>query len=93
MRLGPRLLFLGLGLFATSQLIHSAQPEPTEPPRFRVGVDAIRMDVVVTDRDGNLVTDLTAADFEVRQDGKVQAVTLARYVPLDVTAPAALSTR
>ena len=93
MRFGPRLLFIGLGLLAASPLIHSAQPEPPEPPRFRVGVDAIRMDVVVTDADGHLVTDLTAADFEVRQDGKVQAVTLARYVPLDVAAPAALSSR
>ena len=35
---------------------------------------------VVTDHDGNLVTDLTADDFEVRQDGKVQPITLAQYV-------------
>jgi VWFA-related protein len=56
-------------------------------------VDAVRLDVVVTDRDGSLVTDLTVDDFEVRQDGKVQQVTLARYVPVDVAPPTPLGLR
>ena len=42
-----------------------SQPQPV----FRVGVDAVRIDAVVTDKDGRIVTDLTAKDFELRQDG------------------------
>lgn len=53
-----------------------------EAPRFRVGVDAVRIDAVVTDRDGLTVSDLTADDFEVRQDGKRQKVTFAQFVPV-----------
>jgi VWFA-related protein len=56
-------------------------------PRFRVGVDAVRIDAVVTDRDGRIVSDLTADDFEVRQDGKLQKVTFAQFVPVLADAP------
>lgn len=59
-----------------------AVQQSPEPPRFRVGVDAVRIDAVVTDRGGRIVTDLTADDFEVRQDGKRQAVTFAQFVPV-----------
>ncbi len=82
---GAGVLFLLL--LSSSGGIHGAQHQP-DPPRFRVGVDVVRIDAVVTDRDGNLVTDLTADEFEVRQDGDVQVVTLARYVPADGAAPA-----
>jgi VWFA-related protein len=88
-----RLVPFAVLFLATVTLIHGAQDPSPEPPRFRVGVDAIRLDVVVTDDDGNLVTDLTADDFEVRQDGRLQQITLARYVPVDVGPPAALSSR
>ncbi len=59
-----------------------SQPQPV----FRVGVDAVRIDAVVTDKDGRVVTDLTAKDFELRQDGKVQNITLARFVPVQTSA-------
>jgi VWFA-related protein len=52
-----------------------------------VGVDAVRIDAVVTDRDGRTVPNLTAADFEVRQDGKLQSVTFAQFMPV-LTGPA-----
>ena len=91
--IAPRLVVFGLVLFVCTELIGSAQPPSSDPTRFRVGVDAIRLDVVVTDGDGNLVTDLTADDFEVRQDGKPQQVTIARYVPVDAEPPATLDSR
>ena len=50
------------------------------PPTFRGGVDAVSVDVIVTDRNGQPVRDLTAADFEVREEGDPQTVTSFRLV-------------
>ena len=49
--------------------------QQTEPPVFRVQVDAIELDAFVTDSLGNPVTDLTADDFEVLEEGRPQAIT------------------
>ena len=62
-------------------VVVSGQSSP-EPPRFRVAVDVVSIDAVVTDRRGEVVRDLTATDFEVFQDGKRQKVTLAQFVPV-----------
>lgn len=43
------------------------------PPTFRTDASYVLTDVFVT-ADGKPVTDLTAADFEVREDGVVQAI-------------------
>jgi len=43
-------------------------------PTFRGGVDLVTFGVTVTDKRGNLLTDLTAEDFEVIEDGKPQQV-------------------
>ena len=90
-----RLVFAAAAVVAAFDLAGRAQPAPQspEPPRFRVAVDAIRLDVVVTDGDGNLVTDLRPDEFEVTQDGTPQPVTLARYVPVERRPPAALPSR
>jgi Ca-activated chloride channel homolog len=42
---------------------------------FRSGIDLVNIGVTVTDKKGNLVSDLTAEDFEVIEDGKKQTVT------------------
>ena len=41
---------------------------------FRAGVDLTTFGVTVTDRKGNIVTDLTKDDFEIVEDGKPQAI-------------------
>src|SRR5262245_7630185 len=43
-------------------------------PVFRTGVDLTTFAATVTDRKGNIVTDLTRADFEVIEDGKPQTI-------------------
>ncbi|HEY6548201.1 MAG TPA: VWA domain-containing protein [Vicinamibacteria bacterium] len=59
----------------------SAPPDAREVPLVvRLGIDLVQVDAVVTDKKGRAVTDLGAADFEVRQDGRVQAVTQAFYM-------------
>jgi len=46
-----------------------------QQPVFRSGIDLVNFSVTVTDKKGNLVTDLTAEDFEVYEDGRRQTVT------------------
>ena len=41
---------------------------------FRAGVDLTTFGVTVTDRKGNIVTDLTKDDFQILEDGKPQTV-------------------
>jgi len=48
---------------------------PQEKAVFTVSVDLVQMDVIVTDSDGRHVTDLTAEDFTILQDGHPQEIT------------------
>lgn len=47
-----------------------------QQPVFRGTGDAVRLFVTVTDRDGRLVTALARDDFEVRDEGQPQPITL-----------------
>ena len=58
-----------------------AQPRP-ETPTFRVAVDYVEVDVLVTDDNGRYVRDLKKEDFQIFEDGKPQ--TLANFVPIDI---------
>ena len=55
-----------------------AQQAPPAPERpqvtFRTAIDAVTVDVIVTDKQGNPVTDLTAADFEIKENNKLQTI-------------------
>lgn len=89
-------IVLTAGLLSTTGVMHggqqpAAEPQrPTEATRFRIGVDAVRIDAVVVDREGRTVPNLTAADFEVRQDGKIQTISFVEYMPvMSGPAPAA----
>src|SRR3977135_357044 len=52
-----------------------------QQPVFRGAGDAVRVFVTVTDRDGRLITTLSQTDFEVRDDGKPQPITLFDNTP------------
>jgi VWFA-related protein len=58
--------------------------QPTQPS-FRVEANFVRVDVYPTHADGTPVTDLTANDFELLEDGKPQAVTQFEHVALSTT--------
>src|SRR5215211_6711300 len=47
-----------------------------QPPVFRGGGEVVRVFVTVMDRDGRLVTALSQNDFEIRDEGKPQPITL-----------------
>jgi len=51
-----------------------------EPLQIKLSVNEIRIDVVVLDRRGNPVTDLTAEDFEILQDNKRQNILSSVYI-------------
>ena len=63
------------------------QPPEEQPqqPTFRAEINFVRVDVIVTDRDGNPVTDLEADDFEVFEDDTPQTIDSFRLVRLTGT--------
>lgn len=65
----------------------AAAPQPGDQPTFRAGVNFVRVDAIVTDRQGNPVTDLTADDFEVIEDDTRQTIETFRLVKVDIAAP------
>jgi VWFA-related protein len=71
------MLVLAASAALTADQNPPAQPTPAAPqqPTFRVRVDYVEVDVVVTDRQGNLVRDLKKEDFQVLEDGKGQTIT------------------
>jgi hypothetical protein len=60
---------------ATSGSAGSATDASTEPlPTFRADINFVRVDVIVSDKQGNPVHDLRQEDFEVTEDGKPQVI-------------------
>ena len=67
-----------------SQLQQPPEEQPQQPT-FRAEINFVRVDVIVTDRDGNPVTDLEADDFEVFEDDTPQTIDSFRLVRLTGT--------
>jgi VWFA-related protein len=86
-------LFSGIGLLVLCTVTLAAQQPSrvqspdTPPPTFRLEVNYVEVDAVVTDSQGNLVTDLTLDDFEVRENGRPQRVTAFSTVNLPIERP------
>ena len=57
------------------------QPPPV--PQFRTGINFVRVDAIITDKNGNSVADLQAADFDVPEDGKPQKIETFKLIKLD----------
>lgn len=58
-------------LLVMSAALPEAQ-QANQPPVFRSAREVVSIDVVVRDRDGNVVRGLTQGDFEIREDGRPQ---------------------
>ena len=80
-------LAVGLALTLAAQQPPPQAPTDTPPPTFRVEVNYVEVDAVVTDSQGNAVTDLTLEDFEVHEDGRPQKVTTFSTVNLPIERP------
>jgi VWFA-related protein len=63
-----------------SQAPAAAQPPDRSPGTLRIAVDLVQVDATVTDERGRNVPDLTAADFQVLQNGRPQTISTFAYV-------------
>src|SRR5581483_11929435 len=84
-----RLHFAAFAVCIASTVVSAGQtpaPPPQQPqqPTFRVQVDYVEVDVVVTDQRGNLVRDLKKEDFQVFEDGKAQTISTFTHVDIPV---------
>ena len=81
----PILLLTGAALTAGQAPAPAQQPPAAQqPPTFKVRVDYVEVDAVVTDRQGRIVRDLKKEDFQVLEDGKAQAITNFTMVDIPV---------
>src|SRR5688572_474364 len=65
-------------------------PQPTDPQQiFRTGVDLVRLDVSVLDKNRQPIHGLRAEDFTVLEDGKPQPVVAFAAVDIPSPPPAA----
>lgn len=78
----------------TTAFAQQPTPSPTPPKEdedvVRISTNLIQVDATVADKDGKIVTDLTADDFEIYENKEKQTVTSFSFVELqpDKTAPA-----
>ncbi len=56
-------------------------------PTFKVEINYVEVDAVVTDRDGRLVNDLTRDDFQIYENGTPQKVELFTRVDIPIARP------
>src|SRR5437870_3215130 len=75
------LLVLLSGSALSSQ---TATPNAPQTPTFRVNVEFVEVDAVVTDGNGQFVRGLTKDDFQIFEDGKPQPITTFSIVDIPV---------
>ncbi|HSS18615.1 MAG TPA: VWA domain-containing protein [Pyrinomonadaceae bacterium] len=85
---------LTLSVFAQQPGSQQQKPEPQPSPQQTVPADddndvvkittnLVQVDPVITDKDGKVVTDLSADEVEILEDGKPQKITHFSFVSLD----------
>lgn len=82
----PRLV-LALTCLTSAALF--AQSPSQQPPTFRAQADLVPIDVRVLDSSGKAITDLTAADFTIRENGVAQTI---RHFAVQIITPEAAAT-
>jgi VWFA-related protein len=83
---GAILLVAGAGLRGD---VGQQTQTPPGTPQFRAGINFVRVDVIVSDKQDNGVGDLKETDFDVTEDGKPQKIESFKLVKLDGGARAA----
>lgn len=75
-------LLFSVTLAQTPQTPQDPPPLPQQAPEdvVRISTTLIQTDVVVTDKNDQIISDLTAADFKITENGKRQEVKFAQFV-------------
>src|SRR3954469_24619836 len=85
LRLTALFIILIGGVLAAGQTTSStAPPGASQTPNFRVAVEGVEVDAIVTDRDGQFVRGLTQNDFQIFEDGKPQPISTFSIVDIPV---------
>src|SRR5436190_794269 len=70
-----------------AQQTPAQQPPPATdqqpPPVFRTGINFVRVDVIITDKNGNQIADLQPGDFDITEDNKPQKIETFKLIKLD----------
>jgi VWFA-related protein len=90
-RPGIALLVLASAFSQTQNSQPAPAQESADQPLLRVTVNLVQVDAVVTDSKGNQITDLTANDFLLLQDGKPQKITHFSYISTAAATPAPIA--
>jgi VWFA-related protein len=69
-----------------------SRPVAQQRPVFRSNLNVVSVDVIVRDKSGAVVRGLTAADFEIREDGRPQAIASFSFEEITEKALPALET-
>jgi VWFA-related protein len=80
------LLVVGLTLSSAAQQEQPLRPQP-RPPVFRAGAHYVRVDAYPTGKDGKIIEGLTKDDFEIYEDGKLQAIDNFEYLKFETWTP------
>ncbi len=76
------------GVLATAALAMGAPAlVRAQQAEFRAGIDLVQVGVTITDQDGEFMTDLTAEDFEIIEEGQKQTITYFARGDQSVAAP------
>jgi len=65
-----------------SAVVIAQEPKPSQPI-FRAGTDLVRVDVTVTQRGDEAVSDLKMEDFEITEDDVPQTVETLKFIQVD----------
>ena len=80
---GAALLVCAGAFLLAAQVPDTGFTQQPQTPTFRAGVNVVRVDVIVTDKTGAFVSNLTPDDFQVAEQGKPQKVDTFKLVSLD----------
>jgi VWFA-related protein len=81
-RIAALFVLLAAPALLAGQTPAPAAPPQSQPPTFKVRVDYVEVDALVTDRQGQFVRDLKKEDFQILEDGKPQ--TIANFSIVDI---------